>query len=240
MNKLISCFLAILCLFVLSAMPVFAQTELDSPYNVVNGRHQDFAEIEKLFSGPIPSVKDESFVPDYRQAVVEHAERFEVFLEKYPDSPLKPEILLRTAVMFLNVEAPGVYKLRRELCFCQAAAMLPLDFNEFEICQRRYALGIANMGGAKDTLYEYIAKQMLYQLAEQYPRAKRYIMIGPQAFSFDEEEVGAFALYMLANNGMLPEDRRNTYELILREYKIRPAFQKDIEQRLENKDGPFL
>src|SRR3989344_4549604 len=228
MNKL-SGFVAGLCLIVLVAIPVFAfaQTESDSPYDIVNGRHQDFAEFEKLFSGPIPSVKDESLVPNYRQVVVEYAERFEVFLEKYPDSPLKPEILLRTAVMFLNVEAPGVYNLRRELFFCQAAAMLPLDLNEFEVCQRRYALGIANMGGVKDPFYEYIAKQMLYQLTEQYPRAKRYVMVGPQVFPFEEEEVGAFALFVLANNGMSPEERKNTYELILREYKIRPAFQKE-------------
>ncbi len=229
--KKLSCLIAGLFMFLMLAGSLLAQAQ--------EARPPDFVEFEKLFSGPALSVEDESFAPDYRLALFEHVERFEIFLEKYPDSTLKPEVLLRIAVIYFTLEGPGVYKFRRELFFCQAAAMLPLDRSELEICQRRYALGIANMGGVKDTFYEYVAKRMFYQLAEQYPHAKRYIMIGPQVFRFDEEEVGAFALFTLANNGMPPEDRKNIYELILREYKIRPAFQKEIEQRLENKENFF-
>lgn len=195
-------------------------------------RPQDFIEFEELVSGPMPLFRDRIFVPDYRRMFLEHAKRFEAFLDKYQGSLLRPEALLRTAWLYLNVERQEVHMFRQELFFCQASAIQLSQPQKMDICQQRYMLNVTSMGGMNDPAYAYVAKQILNQLVEQYPRAKRYIMIDKIGeFSFDEEEIGAFALYLLAK-GELLEDQRKTYELIIREYKIRPELLKEIKSRL--------
>ncbi|MDP3784749.1 MAG: hypothetical protein Q8R12_01585 [bacterium] len=212
-------------LFLLFACSPPAQAQKERP--------TDFMEFEELVAGPMPLLRDRTFVPDYRRTHLEHAKRFEAFLDKYPDSPLRPEALIRTARIYLNVERPEIHMLRQQLFFCQASAMQLSQPLRIELCQQRYMLSVMDADGASDPYYTDLAKQILNQLVELYPRAKRYIILKPGVgvFSFVEEEIGAFALYLLASVA-LPEDVVKIYSIILNEYKISPELRREIENRL--------
>lgn len=232
MNKL-SWFIAGLCLVVLAAFPVFAQTESDSPYEMTNGRPQDFVEFEELASGPMPWVRDRTFVPDYRAMSIAQAKRFEAFLDKYPASPLKPEALLRLAIFYLGVEGQDIHMLRQQLFFCQGIALEQRSQQKADLCQQRFMLSVASSGSPMDQNYLFLGQQILERLSKEYPRARRYVMVGGK-FRFDEEEIGGIALYILAM-GVMPKDKILHYEtIILEEYQIRPELRRDIQNRLEH------
>ncbi|OGF87639.1 hypothetical protein A3B19_02490 [Candidatus Giovannonibacteria bacterium RIFCSPLOWO2_01_FULL_46_32] len=231
--KTISGFTAVLCLLVLFAIPVFAQQESDSPYDIINGRHQDFGDFEELASGPMPWVRDRTFVPDYRAMHLEQVKRYESFLAKYPESPLKAEALFMLAMLYLGVEGQDVHMFRQRLFVCQGVALEQRNQQKLDICQMQFMLSIASAGGAADPTYQRLGRQVLKGLVEKYPHARRYIMIKPGAggFRFDEEEIGAIALYVLAQ-GMIPGDRLSYYQTIIQEFKIRPELRREMQNRL--------
>ncbi|KKT57193.1 MAG: hypothetical protein UW81_C0005G0030 [Candidatus Giovannonibacteria bacterium GW2011_GWC2_44_9] len=230
--KNLCCLMAVLYMFVLAAIPARAQ-EAGSSYGTMVGP-QDFFEFEELASRPMPQITDEeTSIPDYRAMYIARAKRFEAFLDKYPGSPLKPEVLLRVALLYLGVERQEIRALRQELFFCQGMALKQHDQRRFDLCKQRFALDIIGAGGPTDPVYEHLARQILDELVERYPHARRYIMSEPSVggFRFDEEEIGAFALYLLAG-GALPEERRGIYELIITEYKIRKEIRREIQNRI--------
>ena len=230
--KKLSCFVAVLCLLVFVAIPVFAQQKSDSPYDVINGRHQDFTEFEELVVGPMPWIRDRTLVPDYRAMYIAQAKRFEAFVAKYPESPLKPEALFRTAALYFDVEGLEVHMFRQEMFFCQGRALWEQNKQNFYLCEQRFVLGVVSTGNAKDPTYEYLGRQILNGLVEKYPYVKRYLRVADGGFSFSEaEEIGAIALYILTR-GMTPKDMFLNYETILREYEIRPELKRDILNRL--------
>jgi len=231
MNKL-SGFVAGLCLIVLVVAPVpaFAQREADSPYEVINGRPQDFTEFEELASGPMPWVRDRTFVPDYRAMHIAQTKRFEAFLDKYPNSPLRPEALLRMAILYLVVESPEIHMFRQQLFFCQGIALEQRSKQKMDLCQQRFQLSVASSDNPMDPVYQFLGQQILERLVIQYPRARRYIMVGGE-FRFDDEEIGAIALYVLAQ-GAIPKDKILHYETIILEYKIRPELMREIQNQL--------
>lgn len=226
--KKLSCFLAVLYLIVLTFPLAFAQQESDSPYDMINGRHQDFTEFEELASGPMPWIRDETLVPDYYAIYLEQAKRFESFLARYPKSPLKPEALLRIAMLYLDVEGPDVHAFRRKLFFCQGVALQRQNDQDFYRCEQEFNLNVASSGKI-DLVYERLGRSILEELAERYPDAKRYIK-DSGGFRFDDEEIAAISLYVLAKIA-IPQDKEAYYKSIL-EYKIRPELRRDIQNRL--------
>jgi len=229
--KKVSGFIAVLCLLVL-AVPAFAQQESDSPYDIINGRHQDFAEFEKLVSGPLPWIRDKTLVPDIRAMYIAQAKRFEAFVTKYPASPLKAEALLRMAVLYFDVEGQEVHMFRQQMFFCQGVALEQQNKQDFYLCKQKFMLSVVSSGSVKDPTYEYLGRQILNELVEKYPHVKRYIRVAGGGFSFDEtEEIGAIALYILTR-GMMPKDMFSHYETILQYYEIRPELRRDIRNRL--------
>lgn len=192
--KKLSCFIAGLFVFLMLAGSLFAQAQ--------EARPPDFAEFERLAAERIPLIRDATFVPDYRATYIAQAKRFESFLNQYPASPLKPEALLRTALLYLNVEGREVHALRRALFFCQGEALEHHDQQKFDLCQQRFVLNLVSIGGTVDPIYECLARRILEGLVERYPHVKRYhyIRIGPGAGGFrfdDSEEIGTIALYIL-------------------------------------------
>ena len=230
--KKLGCFVAVFCLFFMAAMPMFAQTESDSPYIITNGRAQDFVEFEELVSGPMPWVRDRTFVPDYRAIYIAQAKRFEAFAAKYPASPLKAEALLRIAALYSDVEGQEVHMFRQQMFFCQGVALEQQNKQDFYLCEQKFMLSVVSSGSVKDPTYEYLGRQILNELVEKYPHVKRYIRVAGGGFSFDEtEEIGAIALYILTR-GMMPKDMFSHYETILQYYEIRPELRRDIRNRL--------
>lgn len=228
--KKLSCFMAGLCLMLL-AIPALAQLEDNFPYKMA-ARQQDFVEFEGLVSRPKPWITDKALIPNYRAMVIMQAKRFEAFLEKYPESPLKPEALFRAATLYLSVERQEVHAFRQELFLCKGIALEQGDERKLDICQQRFMLSVASIGGIADPIYERLARKVFGKLVEQYPHVKRYLRFADGEFSFSEdEEIGALALYILAQ-GMMLEDKRVYYETIIREYKIRPELMRDIQNRL--------
>lgn len=223
MNKL-SGFIAGLFVFLVLAgsSSILAQAQERPP---------DFAEFEGLASGPIPWIKDGTLVPDYRAMLVAQVGRFSAFLEKYPDSPLKAEAILRMALLHLDVEKQEIHMFRRELFFCQAAALMERNQEKEDLCRRRFMMNVASVGGAPDPVYQALGRQILVGLVAHYPHARRYIMKPDVGFLFDDEEVGGIAMYILAQ-GVVPAMQREFLEIILAEYKIRPALRQEIENRL--------
>lgn len=203
-------------------------------------RTSDFLEYERIFI----SLDDTEFkdwpyqlrITDYRRLNLRRAYSFEDFFKTYPDSLLAPEAKFRAAALYLTIDNPGISELRRELynCIDKAGVISRTDIRGWKVdfCENLFFLQTYN--NWRNPVYVRKGVQMLLELIEKHGHAKRYWMFEPKlgGFNFIDEDIGGAALYLLVDS-VMPTAKRSLYARILREYKIRPELQKEIEDSLD-------
>ena len=170
--------------------------------------------------------------PNYRKVWLDQADRYEKFVADYPDSPLTPDVKLRLAEIYKDIENVETNEWRFELWFCTARSS---KLWEKDRCRTMFMLRKAGTQW-RDPFYAEKAVKILLELIEQHGHKKRYAETEGRAGRLypAEEEIGAIALFFLADMGKL-EDRGKIYERILKEYKVSDDLKKEIEEFLKTR-----
>lgn len=187
-------------------------------------RPQDFVEYENLVLSPM-YLYDTPY-PDYRIIDIARAERLEQFLRKYPDSALVSNAKLRLAEIYSDIEKPDISEFRNEMHRCIEMAT---SSAKRDLCEAMFDL--QTLGKRRDPFYKTKAVEILKELVERYGHDKIYWMVEPRVggFRWVEEEIGGEALFSLVGAASL-KDRKKIYEMILKEYKVRPFIREEAEE----------
>ena len=195
---------------------------------------EDYREYEKIVLKPWNSDSDQ-VIPDYRAIYLFRASQYEAFLEKYPNSLLVPEVKLRLAEIYKDVERPEVFQYRKEMYYCLETAS-GSSLAAREKCIAEFWQNIE--GRKRDPAYTKKAIALFYEIIQNYGYYKRYIMFEPRhgGFRHTEEDAGGYALYILSK-GASPKDRVRIYEVILKQFQVREEIKKEMEDFLQEYQG---
>lgn len=202
-----------------------------NPVFATEDRPQDFVEYEALVL--LPMFLYDTPHPDYRVIDIARAEHFEEFLRKYPDSALVSNAKLRLAEIYSDIEKPEVNEFRNEMYRCIERAT---SSQKRDLCEAMF--DSQTLGKRRDPFYKTKSVEILKELVDQYGHDKIYFMFEPRAggFKWVEEEIGGEALFSLVGAASL-KDRKKIYEMILKEYKVRPFIRKEAEEFLKTRGG---
>lgn len=193
----------------------------------------EYAEYEKIVLTPLLDPRGPP-IPNWRELYLAKIAKYENYLKKYPDSPLVAEVKLRIAELALDTERPGVYQFREKMyqCLAKNTGESPESQTLRENCIREFKDATPKW---RDPLYTEKAVKILLELVEKYGHKKRYSMREPKIgeFAWDEEEIGAQALYLLSH-GTDPTTKKRILLLILKEYKAGSRLKGFIEEDLKS------
>lgn len=158
-------------------------------------RTSDFLEYEGLVLW-LPTMFDEFLYPSFRDQSLLRANSYETFLEKYPNSLLVPEVKLRLAKLYRDIELPEVHMWRQESRNC--ASKSSGKFWEVDFCEVKFLLRF-QVEPWRDPLYNAKSIKILKEIVEKYGHVKRYAMIEQKigGFRYVEEEIGREAFFLL-------------------------------------------
>ncbi|MFY9462398.1 MAG: hypothetical protein WAP51_04320 [Candidatus Sungiibacteriota bacterium] len=196
----------------------------------------EYFEYETIVLSMLSNPRDPS-VPNWRELYLRKVERYEEFLAKYSDTPLRAEVKLRIAELYKDVDKEEVYPFRVELYRCLAGRS---DENNGTLEKRKDCINkfYKDVGRWRDPAYVQKAVNLLLELVRDYGHTKRYNMEEPKigGFKWVDEDIGAKVLYLLAK-GTNPKNKEKMLLLILREYKAGPTLLFQINEDLEKLQG---
>ncbi|MBI2639618.1 MAG: hypothetical protein HYW90_01855 [Candidatus Sungbacteria bacterium] len=192
----------------------------------------EYIEYEKIVLTPLLDPLGPP-IPNWRELYLAKIAQYENYLKRYPNSPLAAEVKFRIAELMLDTERPDIYRFRVKMYQCLAEnagesaekeALRQNCIREFEKAATKW----------RDPFYVEKAVKILFELVEKYGHKKRYSMAEPKigGFEWDEEEIGAQALYLLSR-GADPSARKRILLLILKEYKSGPRLKGFVEEDLK-------
>lgn len=224
--KIKNVLLTFLFFFVFFANSFLAQAQ--------EARTPDFVEYEKITLRPLTDFEN-LFYPSVRLLALYQVSSYEDFVRRYPNSPLIPNVKLNIAKLYKDVESAEADMWRGELRSCVLNSRGKSW--EAEACEAKFRLQIYVYAKPwHDLSYWDLSKKIFLALVKNHGHEKIYAILLPKigGFGFVDEDIGGEALFWLSQT-VDQKDRKEIYELMLREYKVNRDIREEAEEFLKTR-----